>query len=483
MSAQSGGLRRELGMRDQVMLALASVSPAYSIALSFAAMIAIAGFVSPAIVVVGFLPNMGLAVAFYYLNRHEPDCGTTYKWVATSLHPSLGTVMGSILNIQAVLALAFAVPFLGQVTIDLLRRISSSVSLSTTSLTASTVIGVAFFAALAAVAVIGIRETKRLQWILFVIEISVVVVLSVVGIIRGEGSGFHGWWLNPFHVHGANQFATAIVVSIFLYAGWNTGVSLNEESHDPTGAPGKAPLFGLWALLLTFLIANISVQMTLSPTAISNAGSESLAAWADKVFGHTAATIAVFALFTSTLAVLQTTFIVLVRTVFSMSRAGALGPMWQELSPRTHTPAKATIILAAAVGSLVIAYQELHTLNAIIIAGITASGILIGLTYALTAIACVVRFRARALSSARDFLLVALIPSLSAASLLAVSVYVLEQEWTSTNSYSFSGGNGRFQASISFAAIALAVLIAVAEAFRRQRAVMSAPDSAPDPVD
>ena len=42
--------------------------------------------------IVAFLPMLCIAAAYYYMNRADPDCGTTFTWVTQAMGPEDGLV-------------------------------------------------------------------------------------------------------------------------------------------------------------------------------------------------------------------------------------------------------------------------------------------------------------------------------------------------------------------------------------------------------
>jgi amino acid transporter len=40
--------------------------------------------------IVAFVPMLCIAAAYYWLNRTDPDCGTTFAWVTKAMGPHLG---------------------------------------------------------------------------------------------------------------------------------------------------------------------------------------------------------------------------------------------------------------------------------------------------------------------------------------------------------------------------------------------------------
>ena len=81
-----------VGLLSSVVIGVSSTAPAYSLAasLGFVAMVGGMGTKSPAIIIVAFIPMLLIAGAYYYLNKVDPDCGTTFMWTVRCLWPSLG---------------------------------------------------------------------------------------------------------------------------------------------------------------------------------------------------------------------------------------------------------------------------------------------------------------------------------------------------------------------------------------------------------
>jgi amino acid transporter len=467
--------RGHLSFRDQLVIAVTSVAPAYSIALTIAALAATVGLLSPIAVIIGFIPNFGMAVAYYLLNREDPNCGTSYAWIGTSFGRTAGFLAAWVAVVQAVIALAFATPFAGQVTIDFLQRIHVGFGLSPTDLTATTIIGVLWMIVVTLIVVRGIRLTAHVQYFLLGGEFLVVLLLSVVGILKGNVSGIHGGWFNPFGFTGVSAVAAGMVVSVFLYAGWNTGPSLNEETEDQREAPGRAALIGLVILLGTFLLAAISIQMTISPKALEASGTNALVLWAQTVFGKSFAPIAVLALLSSTLAVLQTTLLPTARFTFSMSRDGVIADWWSSTSKRFGTPWASSVALTGIVCVIAVLNLYLKDLNSIVLAGVIASGVLLSFFYAATAFACAYRFRSGARHSVRIFTLAIVVPLASAAILLYLAIYLLHSDWNSVSSFKFDGANGRFQVAFVGAVLIAGLVAAAILRLTRWRRLTSAP--------
>src|ERR1700694_2052706 len=116
-AGSSGGTTAEpqlaksaLGLLDDTVIAISSTAPAYSIATSMAGLVLVVGLATPAAVWLGFLPVTGIAIAYYYMNRLDPNCGAAYTWASKALHPAVGFMNGWVVILTDLLFMSFAAP-------------------------------------------------------------------------------------------------------------------------------------------------------------------------------------------------------------------------------------------------------------------------------------------------------------------------------------------------------------------------------------
>jgi len=67
-----------------------------------------------------------VAVAYYYLNRQDPNCGASYSWVSRNLNPQIGWISGWIQLAANVLFCAAAPLVAGSYTLQLLNSLFPS---------------------------------------------------------------------------------------------------------------------------------------------------------------------------------------------------------------------------------------------------------------------------------------------------------------------------------------------------------------------
>src|ERR1700720_1134611 len=84
------GLKKNaIGYLSNIVIGVASTAPAYSLAATLGFIVAVkgVGVHAPAVLLVSFVPMLLIAVAYKYLNRADPDAGTTFAWATRALGP------------------------------------------------------------------------------------------------------------------------------------------------------------------------------------------------------------------------------------------------------------------------------------------------------------------------------------------------------------------------------------------------------------
>jgi len=475
-----------LGLWDDTVIAVSSTAPAYSIATSLGALAAAVGLAGPAAIWVGFIPVTGIAVAYYYMNRIDPNCGAAYTWASKALHPSVGFLNGWIVIVTDILFMSFAAPQGGQAILQLFNAWGLN-SIGGLDLGASgpnsqglsVVFGIVFLAVVTYMVMVGIKLAARFQWVLLAIEYLIVVAFSIIGLFKKGGSGFDLGWLNPASMGGLEGLAAGVVISVFFYWGWDTAANLNEETDIPSENPGRAGIIGMFLLLLLFLLASISIQQVVTPAELQENSANILTFFANKLVGPEWGSLAVLAFLSSTVATLQTTLLPSVRTAFSMGRDNMLGRVWAVVHPVWGTPWLGTLIIGGISGVIAIASLELgSSLGAIVSAGVTSIGLLVALYYGLVGISCTFYYRRALTSNIKGFIFAGVFPLLSALSLFALGAYLIHADWTATDTFAFDATNGKFLVAVPVAVVLSAIPALVYTIVRRHPKYMSMPTEA-----
>jgi amino acid transporter len=103
---EKGLKRNAIGFLSSTVIGVASTAPGYSLAATLGFIAAAVGVFSPAVLWVAFIPMLLIATAYYYMNRADPDCGTTFTWVTRGLGPYAGWLGGWAIVVADVVVMA-----------------------------------------------------------------------------------------------------------------------------------------------------------------------------------------------------------------------------------------------------------------------------------------------------------------------------------------------------------------------------------------
>jgi amino acid transporter len=486
-AAQPALRKSALGLWDDTVIAVSSTAPAYSIATSLAVLAVAVGLAGPAAIWIGFIPVTGIAVAYYYMNRLDPNCGAAYTWASKALHPAVGFTNGWVVILTDLLFMSFAGPQGGAALLQLLNAwglnsifgLDLSASGGPYSTNLSIIVGVGFLALVTYMVLVGIKIAATFQWMLLAIEYLIVLFFSIIGFFHGGGSSFDISWFSPGSMGGLSGLAAGVVVSVFFYWGWDTAANLNEETDDSAENPGRAGVIGMFLLLILFIIAATSIQTVLTPKEIQDNSATTLTAFADKLVGPQWGSLAILAFLSSTIATLQTTLLPSVRTAFSMGRDGMLGPVWAIVHPTWRTPWLGTLIMGALAAVVSLASIGLgSSLGQIVAAGVTSIGLLVAFYYGVVGISCAVYYRRALSKSVKGLVLAGVFPVLSALSLFALGGYLTYTDWNLNDTFEFNATNGKFLVVVPAAVLLSAIPALIYQYVRRHPKYMSNPTEA-----
>ena len=86
-----------LSLVGNVVIALGSVAPTASIALTLSAIVATTSYASPIAVLFCAVPMLGIAMAYRRLNMWHVNCGATYVWGGRAISPYFGWMTGWVI--------------------------------------------------------------------------------------------------------------------------------------------------------------------------------------------------------------------------------------------------------------------------------------------------------------------------------------------------------------------------------------------------
>jgi len=425
----------ELNLFDATAVAVSSVAPAYSLASTVAAVFTITGIGlrSPAIIILGFIPVLFVALSYFHLNRRNPNCGASYSWLSQVVHPTVGWFNGWVQIATSVLFCTIAPLLAGNYTLLFLH--SAFHLFSEHTITSAGPIGLVaslWLLLVTFICVYGIRWTTNAQWVMVIIEYVCVIGFSIGGIIKVAVShphfsrSFSGSWLNPFDLHGWSSIASGLALAVFFFWGWDTALNLNEESKDASRTPGRAGVIAMWLLLVVFTMNFVAIQMLLSPAQIANQGSGVLFFFGQQFAGKWASYVMIFAVLSSTVATTQTTLLPAARISYAMSRDKVFPALFGTIHPKFKTPALGTCVLAmlSLVGILLSTLStSANTFFSNLVLNI---GVLVAFYYGITGLACAWAFRRTLGLNLRANLTMVVAPLIGGVALMFVCYQVIK---------------------------------------------------------
>ena len=416
------GLKKgAIGFISNLVIGVASVAPGYSLAASLGLVAASVGFQSPAIMIVAFIPMLFIAYAYKYMNRADPDCGTSFAWVTRALGPQLGWLNGWVIIVADVIVMANLAQIAGLYTFKLFDWNSAA-----NSTAAVTAVGVLWIAIMTAIVTIGIELSARTQRYLLGAEVITLVIFAIVALVKVYADGPAGSvhpdisWFSPFAISSTSALTAGVLTAVFIYWGWDSGVAVNEETEDSASGPGRAAVLATLVLVGIYVVVSTAAQAYGGTKQLVDNSDDVLSVLGKQVFGSPLDKILIIAVLTSAAASTQTTILPTARTTLSMARWGAIPRRLGDVSPRFQTPHVATVLMGAV---SIVWYVGLTIVSEnILFDSIAALGLMIAFYYGFTGIACVVYYRRRLLDSWRNFVFVGLMPAAGAAILAYVFV-------------------------------------------------------------
>ncbi|WP_392754832.1 APC family permease [Streptomyces sp. LN590] len=442
----AASLRKSLGVVDGFAIAASSTAATTSIGIGLGVTAGAVGLHLPIIMLLGFLPILGIASAYSRLNRVEPNMGSGYVWVGRSLSPWLGFLVGWIGIVSTVVFLSYTTTVTGSALLQLAGEgglhTLAGLHLDPDSTAQSTALGIAVLIAVTFTAITGIRSAANLQKYLLVFEYVVLLGFCGYGLVVGPHP-FSLDWINPFTIPSGQQLAQGLLLSVFCYWGFESSFSVNEEVRDPQDA-SRAGLITLFTMLGLFLLGSFAFQRVLSLDELTGHGAQGLTYFGDRLADQPLAALPLIALTFSAVASLQSGVIPTVRGMFAMSRDRTLGPLWTKVSPRFGTPAAGTVAIGCVAAAVAVLSLVIPKVGDLILASVNAIGVVVSVYYALTALAAAARFRGLLRESPSEALRAVVLPVLSAVALLGLGGYLCWSFYTSADHFAISPDNGWF---------------------------------------
>jgi amino acid transporter len=426
-----------IGYISNLVIAIASTAPAYSLAATLGFIVAVGGVGvhAPAVLIVSFIPILFVSVGYRFFNLADPDAGTTFAWVTRAFGPQLGWINGWAIFLADIIVMASLAVIASNYTFLLF---DSTAHPSNFVLIVGSVVWIGL---MTYICYRGIEISARLQTILLSIEIFTLALFVVVALIKvyanSPSHSIHvsASWFNPFDLSWG-ALVDGVLLGIFIYWGWDSGVAVNEESRDSKRGPGKAAVVSTVILLLIYVSVSAAAQAYHGPGFLSGNSADVLNALGTNVFGSPLDKLLIISVLTSASASTQTTILPTARTTLSMARWGAIPEAFGRIHPRFMTPTFSTLLMGGLSIVWTIALLAFNPNQDVLGDTISALGFAVCFYYGFTGLACAFYYRRELLKSARNFFLAGLIPVVGGLMMAYVAIKAYGYYNTSGNNYS-----------------------------------------------
>jgi len=334
-----------LNTRDVALAALGFNAPAWIAAVSMSVLYAAVGAAAPlAILISFFFPMLVLALCLVYLTREAPSAGGIFTFASRFLHPTAGTLLGWAYTV----ACAAVVPMTAIIGTQYLQALVPALR----GTVAAGLIGSVLIVIFMLVCLRGVLLTARVTTVFLTCEITVVVGLGVLGIVRPQVAVPLGSFYSlPPHW---SALGSGVLLGMWMLANFDSAINYIEEAKVPVRTVQRALLIVLTSAFLIYTIAAIGWQLAVPVNVLAgiteNGDGGPIGAIARVYLPSALSWIAILVVISSAMAGLQVSMTAGARTAYRMAQEGHLSRALGATN-RHHAPwVSVSMIAAVAIG-------------------------------------------------------------------------------------------------------------------------------------
>jgi amino acid transporter len=397
-----------IGVAQDTVIGMASSAPAATVGLSLAALAAMTAYGSGLILILTAIPMLVIANAYRRLNMWNANCGASFEWVGRAINPYLGFLTGWLMIAAYIIGTVAEVLLLGPSVLAVFGSNSANTG-------AYIGIGCAVGLVMLIIAVVGIRITARAQVGMAIVEYAILIGMAVAGLIwvlsHHAGSvPLTKGWVSFSGIGGHGSAVAGFLIAVFIYGGWDGTLYVNEEVKHRRTNPGRAAILAVALLAVIYTLAQVGLQGVVSPTKLQAHSATALVYIAQTLGGSGWAKAMALSIALSVIATTGTGIVLSARIVYGMASYRVLPEFLANVSRRFATPVAASVIVGLLIMGLSVVYYLATSLQNAFFDVISVTGLLFSVFYILTALATIVYYRRRVFSSARDALILGLLP-------------------------------------------------------------------------
>ena len=202
---------------------------------------------APLVYMVGFAAMMFTAFSYVQMSRRFPIAGSVYSYVQRGINPHVGFIAGWLILLDYIFIPSLLYVIVGEWCVALVPGLPMWIWIAI-FIVVNTLINVK-----------GIESTARVDFVFFIVEIGIVLIIVIGGLkyILGDGGGAGALTMTPIYQSEHVNFAfiaTACSIACLNFLGFDGISTLAEESDKPERSVGRAIIISLLVIGLVFFL-------------------------------------------------------------------------------------------------------------------------------------------------------------------------------------------------------------------------------------
>ncbi|MEL7656492.1 MAG: APC family permease [Bacillota bacterium] len=332
-------LKRALTLKDVVlygMLFMVIIAP-MSI---FGEIQAASGGLTPLVYIVGALAISFTALSYMHMSNRFPIAGSVYAYVQRGINPHVGFIAGWLILLDYVFIPSLLYALVAAWGIALIPTIPWFVWI------------LIFVIFNTIVNIRGMEMTKGVDWVMFIMEIGILLFFLIIGLkfVLG-GGGYGGLSIAPFYQPGkvdAGFIASACTIACLSFLGFDGISTLAEETIQPEKTIGKGIIIALVGIGIVFVLQTYVAALILPDwenTDTATGFFDAAALAGGEGLRIVLLVINILAVGIANIMAAQTAT---ARMLYGMGRDGVIPRIFAKVHPKYQTPYVGTIIIGAA---------------------------------------------------------------------------------------------------------------------------------------
>ncbi len=423
--ARQGRLEPDaIGVAQDTLIGMASAAPTVSVGPTLATLAAVSAYGGGPVIVLCGIAMLIIANAYRRLNMWQANCGASFEWVGRSINPYLGFMTGWLMIAAYITGAVSGVEVLGPSVLAVFGVTSGGTA-------ADLVIAVTVTLVMLIIAIAGIKTTAWTQVAMAAVEYAILIGFAIAGpyAVLAHHPGTYPVtrdWFALNGISGRGSLAGGLVAAVYIYSGWEGTLYLNEETRLRRLNPGRAVVLAVTLLTITYGLAQIGLQGIVSPARLQANSTSALVYVAQALGGPGWAKVMALALALSVIAATGTSIVLGARIIYGMAARRTLPGPLANISPKLSTPVPASLLTGLGIIALTTIYLLVTSVENAFNDAVNLSGQLFAGFYILTALATIVYYRRRILSSAREAIVLGILPLAAAAFLIWILARYLQ---------------------------------------------------------